>query len=106
MKLWYQSLTRESAWPAYNNALAAILDAARAPDSRIPIQGIRQRGGIGDQYRCLELIETIEVLESARQAEKDGFDGFDDGRSHDLGRLPPRRARSDADPAISCASLT
>jgi Asp/Glu/hydantoin racemase len=92
MKLWYQSLTRESAWPAYNKALAGILDAAKAPDTTIHIQGIRNRGGIGDQYRYLEFIETIEVLENARQAEKDGFDAFLIGNIADPGLRQAREA--------------
>jgi Asp/Glu/hydantoin racemase len=92
MKLWYQSLTRESAWPDYNRALARILDAAKAPDTHIHIQGIRNRGGIGDQYRYLEFIETIEILENARQAEKDGFDAFLIGNIADPGLRQAREA--------------
>jgi allantoin racemase len=92
MKLWYQSLTRESAWPAYNKALAQILEAAKAPGTQIHIQGIRNRGGIGDQYRYLEFIETIEVLENARQAEKEGFDAFLIGNIADPGLRQAREA--------------
>jgi allantoin racemase len=92
MKLWYQSLTRESAWPDYNKALARMLDAAKGPETHIHIQGIRNRGGIGDQYRYLEFIETIEVLENARQAEKDGFDAFLIGNIADPGLRQAREA--------------
>jgi allantoin racemase len=92
MKLWYQSLTKESAWPAYNKALARILDSAKAPDTQVHVQGIRNRGGIGDQYRYLEFIETIEVLENARQAEKEGFDAFLIGNIADPGLRQAREA--------------
>lgn len=92
MKLWYQSLTRESAWPDYNRALQKMLDAAKSPDTQIHIQGIRQRGGIGDQFRYLEFIETIEILENARQAEKEGFDAFLIGNIADPGLRQAREA--------------
>jgi allantoin racemase len=92
VKLWYQSLTRESAWPAYNKALARILDQAKGPDTQIHIQGIRKRGGIGDQFRYPEFIETIEILENVRQAEKEGFDAFLIGNIADPGLRQAREA--------------
>jgi len=92
MKLWYQSLTRESAWPDYNKALAQMLASAKGEGTQIHIQGIRNRGGIGDQFRYLEFIETIEVLENARQAEKEGFDAFLIGNIADPGLRQAREA--------------
>jgi allantoin racemase len=74
MRLWYQSLTRPDAWPAYGAALRRILDAAADPGTAVEIHGIEQRGGIGDQYRHLEFIETIEVLDNVARAEAAGFD--------------------------------
>jgi allantoin racemase len=74
VRLWYQSLTRADAWPAYAAALRRILEAAADPGTAIAIQGITGRGGIGDQYRSLEFIETIEVLENVARAEAEGFD--------------------------------
>jgi allantoin racemase len=74
MRLWYQSLTRPDAWPAYNAALRRLLDQAADPGTTIDVHGIEQRGGIGDQYRYLEFIETIEVLENVRRAEREGYD--------------------------------
>lgn len=74
MRLWYQSLTRPEAWPAYNAALRRILQNAADPGTEIEIHGITRRGGIGDQYRSLEFIETIEVLDNVARAEAEGFD--------------------------------
>lgn len=74
VRLWYQSLTRPGAWPAYNAALRRLLDAAAEPGTTVDVHGIEGRGGIGDQYRYLEFIETIEVLENVRRAEREGYD--------------------------------
>lgn len=74
MRLWYQSLTRPEAWPAYSAALRRTLTQAADPGTEIAIHGITRRGGIGDQYRSLEFIETIEVLENVQRAQAEGFD--------------------------------
>ena len=92
IKLWYQSLTRESEWPDYNVALAQLLDKAKDDGTQVDIRGIRNRGGIGDQYRYLEFIETIEVLDNARQAEKEGYDAFLIGNIADPGLRQAREA--------------
>jgi allantoin racemase len=85
MKLWYQSLTREAAWPGYNRALRALLERAKDPDTRIEVHGIAKRGGIGDQYRYLEFIEAGEVLENVERATREGFDAFLIGNIGDPG---------------------
>jgi allantoin racemase len=74
MRLWYQSMTRPAAWPAYAAALDRTLRNAADPGTEFAIHGIEKRGGIGDQYRSLEFIETIEVLENAQRAQAEGFD--------------------------------
>jgi hypothetical protein len=76
MRLWYQSLTRADAWPAYSAALRRMLAAAADPGTEFEVHGITRRGGIGDQYRSLEFIETIEVLENVAQADASGFDAI------------------------------
>lgn len=76
MKIWYQSLTRPSAWEGYNSALRDVLNAAKDVDTEIEVHGILKRGGIGDQYRYLEFIEAQEVLENVEQASQQGFDAF------------------------------
>jgi allantoin racemase len=74
MRLWYQSLTRPDAWPAYSAALRRLIDTAADPGTTVEIHGIGGRGGVGDQYRSLEFIETIEVLENVAAADAAGFD--------------------------------
>ncbi|MGE0314278.1 MAG: aspartate/glutamate racemase family protein [Lautropia sp.] len=76
MKIWYQSMTKASAWPAYNAALRQVLEEAGDSGTRFHIRGIEKRGGVGDQYRYLELIETQEVLENVEQATREGYDAF------------------------------
>jgi allantoin racemase len=85
MKIWYQSMTRASAWPAYNTALRQVIDAVRDTDTEVQIHGISQRGGVGDQYRYLELIETQEVLANVERATQEGFDAFVIGNICDPG---------------------
>ena len=53
MRLWYQSLTRPDAWPAYSAALRRLIDTAADPGTTVEIHGIGGRGGVGDQYRSL-----------------------------------------------------
>jgi allantoin racemase len=90
VRLWYQSLTRTDAWPAYSAALRRILDAAADPGTDVAVHGITGRGGIGDQYRSLEFIETIEVLENVARAEAEGFDAVLLGNIADPGLRPAR----------------
>jgi allantoin racemase len=92
MRLWYQSLTRAAAWPAYNQALRAVLDAAKDEGTSIEVHGIEKRGGVGDQYRYLEFIEAQEVLENVERASREGFDAFLIGNSADPGLREAREA--------------
>lgn len=85
MKLWYQSMTRPDAWPAYQVALKSVLDAARDAGTEIEVHGIEKRGGVGDQYRYLEFIETAEILENVERATREGFDAFLIGNIADPG---------------------
>jgi len=85
MKIWYQSLTRPNAWPAYNAALRKVLDRVKSQDVEIEVHGIQARGGIGDQYRYLESIEAQEVLSNVERATCEGFDAFLIGNIGDPG---------------------
>jgi allantoin racemase len=76
MKLWYQSMTREDAWPAYNAVLRRVLAGIADPGTSIEVHGITKVGGVGDHYRYLEFVETGEVLENVLRAEREGFDAF------------------------------
>lgn len=94
MRLWYQSLTRPGAWPAYNAALSRMLDAAADPGTEFTIGGITQRGGVGDQYRSLEFIETIEVLDNVARADAEGYDAVLLGNIADPGLRQARELAS------------
>ena len=85
MRLWYQSMTRPTAWAAYNEALRAVLDAAKDSRTTIEVHGSEKRGGVGDQYRYLEFIEAREVLENVERATREGFDAFLIGNIADPG---------------------
>jgi allantoin racemase len=85
MRIWYQSLTRPDAWPAYNAALRAVLDRAKDADTTVEVHGIEARGGIGDQYRYLEFIEAQEVLSNVERATREGYDAFLIGNIGDPG---------------------
>jgi len=85
MRIWYQSMTRAEAWPAYTAALHRSLAMAADPGTSFEIHGITRLGGIGDQYRSLEFIETIEVLENVARAEAEGFDAVALGNIADPG---------------------
>ena len=76
MKLWYQSMTRQAAWPGYNVALREVLESSMDDGTQIEVHGIAHTGGVGDQYRYLEFIETQEVLQNVEQATREGFDAF------------------------------
>lgn len=76
MRIWYQSMTRPAAWPAYNEALRQVVRQAADAGTEVSFHGIEKRGGIGDQFRALEFIETQEVLENVERATEAGYDAF------------------------------
>jgi allantoin racemase len=78
-------MTRESAWPAYNDTLRKILDRVKDAGTTVEVHGIGKRGGIGDQYRYLAFIETQEVLQNVERATREGFDAFLIGNIADPG---------------------
>ena len=85
MKLWYQSMSRQTEWGGYPRVLRAILDKVRDPDTEIHVAGITEIGGTGDQYRYLEYLETGEVLKNVHRAVREGFDAFLIGNIADPG---------------------
>ena len=48
MKLWYQSVTRNGWFPAYNAVLRKVIDRAKDPDTEVEIHGIERQGGTRD----------------------------------------------------------
>ena len=85
MKLWYQSMSRQSEWGGYPRTLHAILDQIKDEGTEIEVHGITEIGGIGDQYRYLEYLETGEVLKNVGIAMERGFDAFLIGNIADPG---------------------
>lgn len=85
MKLWYQSMSRQKAWGAYNKVLRRILDEIKDPGTEIEVHGITKIGGLADQYRYLEYLETGEVMENVQTAMRRGFDAFLIGNIGDPG---------------------
>lgn len=94
MKLWYQSLTKLSTWQSYDRTLRGILDKIKDPGTTIELHGIEKQGGMGDQFRYLELLESVEVLENVHRAMDEGFDAFLIGN---IGEPGLREAREVAD---------
>ena len=92
MKIWYQSMTRPTAWGGYNDFLKSLLQRIKEPDTEIEIHGIERRGGIADQYRFLEHLEAVEVMENLNEAIRRGFDAFLIGNIADPGLLPCKEA--------------
>src|ERR1041384_6635155 len=76
MKLWYQSMSRQTEWGGYPRVLRGILDKVRDPDTEIHVAGITEIGGVGDQFRYLEYLETGEVLKNVQRAVLEGYDAF------------------------------
>ena len=85
MKLWYQSMSRQTEWGGYPRVLRGILDKVRDPDTEIHVAGITEIGGTGDQFRYLEYLETGEVLKNVHRAVREGFDAFLVGNIADPG---------------------
>jgi len=85
MKLWYQSMSRQTEWGGYPKALREILDRVKDPDTEVHVAGITEIGGVGDQFRYLEYLETGEVLKNAGRAVREGYDAFLIGNIADPG---------------------
>lgn len=85
MKLWYQSLARETESTPYGAILRRVIERAADPGTEVHIQGIRESAGIGVHYRFLEYHDTREVIYNAMRAEREGFDAFLIGNASDAG---------------------
>src|SRR5208337_1165648 len=99
MKLWYQSMSRQTEWGGYPRVLREILDKVRDPDTDIHVAGITEIGGTGDQFRYLEYLETGEVLKNVQRAVLEGYDAFLIGNIADPGL---REAREIANIPVLC----
>jgi allantoin racemase len=85
MKLWYQSMSRQTEWGGYPAVLRSILAKVKDEDTEIHAHGIAKIGGTGDQFRYLEYLETGEVLENVHKATREGYDAFLIGNIADPG---------------------
>ncbi|MBM3372655.1 MAG: hypothetical protein FJY44_02145 [Betaproteobacteria bacterium] len=85
MKIWYQSMSRQTSWGHYNVALRRILDRVKDPETTIEVHGITKRGGLADQFHYLDYLESGEVMENVQTATRRGFDAFLIGNIGDPG---------------------
>ena len=92
MKLWYQSLARETEKTPYGAILKRVIDKCVDPGTEVHLQGIHESAGIGVHYRFLEYHDTREVIYNAMLAEREGFDAYLIGNASDAGILAAREA--------------
>jgi allantoin racemase len=92
MRLWYQTMSRQTSWGAYSRALREILQSAKNPETEIEIYGVAAPGGLAEQFRYAESLDAAEVLENARIAAGEGFDAFLIGSMADPGLKEAREA--------------
>ena len=85
MKLWYQSLARQTESTPYGEILRATIAAAVDPGTTVDMRGVSQSAGIGVHYRFLEHHDMREVMFNAMQAEREGYDAFLIGNISDAG---------------------
>ncbi len=85
MKLWYQSLARQTEATPYGDALRRVIGAACDPGTTVHLQGVAESAGIGVHYRFLEYHDTREVIGNVMKAEQEGYDAFLIGNISDAG---------------------
>jgi allantoin racemase len=85
MKLWYQSLARQTESTPYGEILRATIAQAVDPGTVVDMCGLAKSTGIGVHYRFLEHHDMREVLYNAMQAEQEGYDAFLIGNISDAG---------------------
>jgi allantoin racemase len=92
MKLWYQSLARQTESTPYGEMLRRVIDSACDPGTSVHMQGVQESAGIGVHYRLLEYHDAKEVIQNAMQAEREGYDAFLIGNISDAGIREAREA--------------
>ena len=85
MKLWYQSLARQTESTPYGTILRRVIQSCADPGTSVHVQGIAEAAGIGVHYRFLEYQDMREVIYNAIRAEKEGYDAFLIGNITDAG---------------------
>ena len=67
MKLWYQSMSRQTVWGGYSRVCAA--SSIRCPIRISRSSAASPRSAVSaPQYRYLEYLETAEVMENVHRA--------------------------------------
>lgn len=94
MKIWYQSFTRSSLYPAYNRALENLINGVRAETTQVDIKYLEESGGLAKQYHYLEHLQTTEVLRNVEKAVDAGYDAFAIGHFTDSGLHAAREIAS------------
>ena len=90
MKLWYQSLARESDSANYRPRLKKVIEACVEPGTEVHIQGVKESAGIGVMYHYLRYRDMKELIDNALRAEKEGYDAFLIGNFSDSGLTEAR----------------
>jgi len=85
MKLWYQSLARESDAIHYHPLLRKAIDSCVDSGTKVDIHGVVASAGMGVFYRILRHYDLQEVIRNAIRAEKEGYDAFLIGNFSDTG---------------------
>lgn len=85
MKLWYQSLARQTESTPYGVILKRVIDSCADPGTSVHVQGVTQAAGIGVHYRFLEYHDMRDVIYNAIRAEREGYDAFLIGNISDAG---------------------
>mgnify|MGYP003341956237 CR=1 FL=1 len=85
MKLWYQSLARQTESTPYGKLLRATIADAVDPGTTVDMRGVQNTAGIGVHYKLLEHHDMREVIYNAMQAEREGYDAFLVGNISDAG---------------------
>jgi len=90
MKLWYQSLARETDSANYRPLLRKVIDACIDPGTEVHLHGITESAGIGVMYHYLRYRDMKECIDNALRAEKEGYDAFLIGNFSDSGLAEAR----------------
>ncbi len=85
MKLWYQSLARQTETANYRGRLRKVIDSCIDPGTEVHIKGLVETAGIGVMYHFLKYQDTKEVIYNALRAEQEGYDAFLIGNISDAG---------------------
>ncbi len=85
MKLWYQSLARETDATHYRPMPRKVIDSCVDPGTEVHIHGVVESAGIGVHYRFLRYHDMKEIIHNALRAEKEGYDAFLIGNFSDSG---------------------